>query len=228
MITHTRTRTASLALGLTAVLLMSGCASEPAAAPTASPTGATTTATPPSTQSATPTSTPSPTPSAPDIDPQDPSTWVVTQAGIGPLELNVPFDAAMQSMPADARNDAENCAWTSFWSPQDASYQFVIGRDSAGAADAPVTVIDATSSPGTTLVVGPRTQEGIGIGSSLDEVAAVYPDAVPVDSPLGAGEGIPRYMQVGDSIFFTYYGGTDVVAGVTVTTAETPPYELCG
>lgn len=226
MITRSRTRTASLALGLTAVFLVSGCASEPAAAPTASPSSATTTATPPPTQSPTP--TPTPTQSAPDIDPQDPSTWVVTQAGIGPLELGAPFDGALQSMPRDAQSDAENCAWTSFWSPQDASYQFVIGRDSAGAANAPVIVIDASSSPGTILVASPRTQEGIGIGSSLGEVAAAYPDAVPVDSPLGDGEGIPRYMQVGDSIFFTYYGGTDVVAGVTVTTAETPPYELCG
>lgn len=172
-----------------------------------------------------PTATIAPTPS---IDPQDPSTWIVTQAGIGPIELNVPFDAASYTMPAGARNDTENCAWTSFWSPPDASYQFVVGRDSAGATDSPVTVVDAASSPGSTLVVGPRTREGIGIGSTLDELAAAYPDAVPVDSPIGDGEGIPQYLKVGDSIFVTYYGGTEVVAGVTVTIAETPPYEFCG
>lgn len=221
-----RTRTAAFGLALATVFVLSGCASEP----TAVPTTTTTTAPAPTSSmpapSATPTSTPSP--SAPDIDTQDPSTWLVTQAGIGPLEWGGPFDAALALMPADSVNDTENCVWTSFWSPADASYQFVIARASDDAPDGPVVTIAAISSPGTTQVTGPRTAEGVGIGSSLDDLTAAYPEAVPVDSPIGDGEGVPRYLQVGDSIFFTYYGGTDVVAGVTVTTAQTPSYEFCG
>ncbi|WP_345546493.1 hypothetical protein [Microbacterium jejuense] len=70
---------------------------------------------------------------------------------------------------------------------------------------------------------GPRTADGIGVGSTVDEVRAAYPDVTEVPDAIGPSI---IHLKVG-RIFFTYRE-TPVITSVTVTTADAPPYEVCG
>lgn len=204
-----------IAAGFAAAVLVAalgGCATAPDESPTATP--------PPA-----PAPTSTPTESAP--EPGDPDAWTATDGAIGPIALDTPFPDAMAELPDGSQHDEANCPWAAWWnSPED--YQLVVARDSAGSDDDPVLFVQAIAPPGTTAAVGPRTSDGLGIGSSLDEVEAAHPDAEYVDFPSGPIEGGPRFVKAGDTLFFTYYDDDAVVTGVSVTTEATPPYELCG
>ena len=212
-----------LAAGATAsvlVVTLAACASgpsEPAAVPT------------PTQISETPSPQPTPVETAsPAIDPQDPSTWLVTDAGIGPVELGAPLPGAIALMPEGTRHDTENCGWTAWWSAPDGSYQFVAARGSDAGEEGPVDTIAAMVLPELTGISGPVTAEGIGFGSTLEEVQAAYPGVDFMDTSDGSAIGGQRFIELSDTIFLTFYEGSDTVSAVTVTTAETPPYEFCG
>lgn len=192
-----------------ALAALSGCASGAAAPAETSPTT-------PSQGDETPSA-------APEADPDDPSTWLITEDGVGPLVLEEPFSDALAVMPEGTTNDAENCAWTAWWNAPDDSYGLYAARDSADADDSsPVTVIDIAAWDDPAAAEGPKTAEGVGLGSSVSDVKAAYPDGVDV---VLEGGGIDA-VQVG-SIFFQYRDGSSVSA-VTVTSLPQPPYEVCG
>lgn len=208
-----RRRTAFMMSAAFGALMLVGCA-------TASPAPeATTTEPAPSPTS----SAPSPT-SQPPADLEDPSTWAVTETGIGPIETGGDFDATLSELPESWMND-DNCSWTAWWNAEDQSYSmnFVRGTESD---DAPIMLASASAADPVTPGVGPRTTEGLGIGSTRDEVRAQYPDAAEGEAPIGDG----TWLSVpgdGTTMFFEYYTG-DQANAVTVTTLDEPPYEVCG
>lgn len=168
------------------------------------------------------TRTPEVTPSG-SADPDDPSTWLVMDDGMGPITLGTPFAEALALMPEGTTNDTENCAWSGWWSAPDGDYQVFIARDGDGAEDGPVFLVETAAWSNPSKDLGPRTVDGVGIGSTVDEVRAAYPDVVEVPDPTDSSI---VHLQVG-RIFFTH-GGDRVVTAVTVTTADAPPYEICG
>lgn len=170
-----------------------------------------------------PTPEPSPTSESP-IELEDPSTWAITETGIGPLEPGGDFEATLSELPDSWAND-EQCSWAAWWNAEDRSYtvDFVRGTESE---DAPILSASASAADPVTSGVGPRTEDGLGIGSTKDEVLAQYPDAGEGRSQIGEG----TWLSVpgdGTTIFFEYYTGEEANA-VTVTTLEEPPYEVCG
>ncbi|CAH0186218.1 MULTISPECIES: hypothetical protein [unclassified Microbacterium] len=203
-------------LAALSALLLAGCASA-----TTDP-GATSNPTPTSTVGE-PSSEPSPIPE-PSLDPDDPATWPVTAAGIGPIETGGDFQETLAELP-DSWNNDENCSWAAWWNADDNSYSmsFVRGTESD---DAPIVLASASAADPVTAGVGPRTEEGLGIGSTKDEVLAQYPDASEGDAPIGDGTWLSVPTD-GATMFFEYYTG-DQANAVTVTTLEAPPYETCG
>ncbi len=168
------------------------------------------------------TPTPESTPSA-TADPDDPSTWVVTQDGMGPITLGAPFPEALALMPQGTTNDAENCAWSGWWNAPDEDYQVYMARQGDGPEDGPVFLIATAAWSNPSARPGPRTAEGVGIGSTADEVRAAYPEAIEVADSIDPSI---VYLHVG-RIYFTYRDDP-VITAVTVTTADAPPYEICG
>lgn len=185
----------------------------------------TSTPSPSTTPSATPDGSPSP---APEPDLADPSTWIISEEGVGPIDIGGDFSATLDTLPESWENDAENCSWTAWWNADDASHGvfFVRGTESETAPIGEVTVYTAAEEP--MAVDGPVTAEGLGVGATKDEVLAAYPDAEEGAAQIGGGSWL---MLPGDGdahVFFEFREGSDTASDVTVTTRSEPSYEVCG
>lgn len=184
----------------------------------------------PSTPSAsatdTPTSGPEPT-TEPTADPADPATWIISDTGVGPIEIGGRLAETLAELPATWRND-ENCSWTAWWNAEDASYGvfFVRGIESEDAPIAEISVYTSSESPA--AVPSPVTAEGLGIGATKDEVLAAYPGAVEGPAAVGSGTWLRLPGESEAHVFFEYREGIAGASDVVVTTRDQPAYEVCG
>jgi hypothetical protein len=210
MITHMRSRkTLSLWVAIAvAAVTLSACASSPEGdgdlPPTDSPASA-----------AAPT-TPSPT-ATPTMDSADPAAWVIDFDSIGPVGLGQSIPDATAALSAFTAQAEPSCPpltrvelgaeGPSIWLTEDPLQQLVLIRTDSSE----------------TVTVTPRTAEGVGIGSSVDEVTAAYPDAqVSEDmnsTVYSVGDG-PRWIN-----FSTLDG---VVDTIVVRDSPTVQSEYCG
>jgi len=188
-----------LALSVLAVVLVTGCA-----APN-SPGGASTIpAEEPSTSS-------QPSPSS-------------SGTGIGTARTGMPFDEAMEVTGATPAADV--CPWVATLAED--GFTTVIQRDESGDDMSPVILVSASAAADASGEVGPRTPEGIGIGSTVEEARVAYPDAEEL-SPEGMGDR--RYLKVNSggeaNVFLSFTDGGERIWALTVTTLPVPPYEPC-
>lgn len=140
---------------------------------------------------------------------------------MGPVRLGAPFgDAA--SKVTGWRVDP-NCSWTSYWNAADGSANAYFASDGDD-PEGPVTTVSVDALPDAgSSASAPRTAEGLGLGSTDQEVLAAHPDAVTQKPAIGGG----RLLRV-DRMFFVFREGESTVSGVAVTTRNEPPYEVCG
>lgn len=215
--TRTPTMRAAALLGaLTIAIGLAGCASEaPTQTPSTAPGG-----------TSTPIDSPSPsTTENASPDPDDLSTWVITESGIGPVELGADFDETTAMLPTWTVD--ENCSWAAYWNAPDQSLSAYYAQDSEEPSG--VTTIDLAASADTAAPDDvPRTAEGIGIGSTRDEVLAAHPDAAEQTPTIGGGTLLRVGSPADGAIFFAFPDGVETVRAVTVTSREEPPYEVCG
>lgn len=198
-----------LAAAVLAVGFLGGCAAEqqlPAGAPSIAQTEA---------PSDSPTPAPAPSPSA-----------GATADGILGIVLGEPFDDTVARVGATPQEGCERVATV-----EGAEFQLQLQRpDPAGAPPSPVEAVSISAPVGNAAQgqVGPRTAEGIGIGSTLDDAFAAYPDAEEIETP----DGVTSYLKVAtgpglESLFLAYSEGTAIIWGLTATTLQAPPYEPC-
>lgn len=228
--------TSRLIVALTALavgsLALTGCTSSSdtdASAP--SPTTSSVAASPSTSPapSATPeTGTPTPTPT---IDLADPSSWVVSATGIGPITLGGSAAAAAESMTAfttTSNDGAPECPVTVYDS--DAVPSIYIGTEN----------VDSDVITSIRLGVGlvpdgatsPTTAEGIGIGSTVDELTAAYP-SIAVTGEYNGTEYRGVQGDAGDWLVFSSGPSSDGAAASPVNTialgvGPVPPTEFCG
>jgi len=173
------------------------------AAPTTSTMESPARPTPTPTSTATPPGVPGPSATpAPLDDPADPTTWIVSQSGIGPLRIGMPFPEAVTVLP-NASNACDHAY-------RGADTELFIARWGTNADDH-LDVVSWARAP------GPKTAEGIGIGSSPDDVRAAYPSGVEVQR-----QG--TYIQTGNIFFRIETGAVDEIG---VTSGDIP-WEYCG
>ncbi|MGX5694920.1 hypothetical protein ACWKWP_01870 [Agromyces soli] len=145
-----------------ALLALAGCSVEAAARPPRTPV---------ETQTSAPdTSDVSPTPAA--ADPSDISTWVISGAGIGPIERGAPYPEAVVGLSAFA---AEEMCPGMIVFEREGTPRVLVSLSEDGAAVATVWVSGRGADGGAPSVT-PVTAAGIGLGSSLDELEAAYPE----------------------------------------------------
>lgn len=209
-----RNRIHHLTLATMGVLLLTGCATASAPTPTTPPTASA------------PSPDPSPTEDLPEPDLDDPSTWLITAEGIGPIDIGGDFAATLAELPTSWTNDA-NCSWAAWWNAPDRSHNVNFVRGTTTETD-PIVLVSASAADPVTPGVGPRTEAGLGIGSTKEEILSEYPDAAEGTAQIGEG----TWLSIAGSaatIFFEFYTpGSDLANAVTVTTHDEPPYEVCG
>jgi len=233
---------AVLGIGLGSGAVALGLVPQPfeAAAPSPSPTPTEPPA--PSTPAAapienTPTATPGPTTTRPAYAPDDPATWTISGDEVGPVALGGDTTAETDDLAgAYAEEPASACPNpdVSLFRPDHGPVLTVTSRD--GKVDGVAIGLLGGFDPAS-LAASPKTAEGAGIGSTIDDLRATYPDL----RYTGAANGttVPESASAGLFPFFTIerggysitfeLGSDDVHVGmVWVSSDPVPPYEFCG
>ena len=184
-----------------------------------------TSSTRPSLHSPTPTPTPTPIPTpGPSENPADPSTWLVTFAGIGPLKAGTELSEVAAELSGFEQLAApeEQCSAYVYkltsWSRATASGN---ATDHEHAVDVNVSWMGSAEAPrGADVARSPRTERGIGIGSTIAEVQAAYPDLV--QTRPGA---VPTYGITDGTRWILF---RDLWAGGTVSTIQVGTADMIG
>jgi hypothetical protein len=206
-----------------AALALTGCAGGGSSQPSASSSPSDAAVTP------TPTGTaPAATPSAtePSADPADITTWTVSEQGIGPVLIGDAFADTATGLPTWKVSEA--CSWTAFLPADDGSVNGYFVRE-ADEGDGTITTVAFEALADSVVPSdGPRSAQGIGLGSTREEVMAAYPDAVAQTPTIGDGEYLRVGAQGSAAVYFQIREGAAAVTALTVTDRDEPPYEVCG
>lgn len=194
-----------------------------APAPTASPTPI---ATPTETPTPTPAATPTPTPTPTTADAADPSTWTIGFDGIGPITLGMRMADVTAAAPtfSDVTYDICRPGQLDLEAPDHLVVSAFDTQDAPGVVG-DLDVRSFTSADGRSTLATPRTDRGIGIGSSAQDLFTAYP-GIP---KTGTYADITDYYGLSDGagtwIVFAVLDGT--VDRITVGPASTMPSEYC-
>lgn len=182
----------------------------------------------------TPTPTATPTPAAPVVppmDPGDPSTWIIGDGAVGPLQLSASIEDAEANVPGLTADAGEVCRSALFGDvpqiivivppgPQASDPVHLIYVSVAGELDRPDPAIAAKS---------PKTKAGIGIGSSLEELQTAYPGIQPAGN-IVEGNQQPFYaipQNDGSWVTLDMNGDGSAVRDIVISRQARTPKEFC-
>ncbi|MCD5348332.1 hypothetical protein PX701_10575 [Agromyces sp. H3Y2-19a] len=205
---------AVLAAGTALVLV--GCATsgdatepEPTAAVTAAPTPV-----------ETPTATPTVAPVA--VDPADVSTWTITTSGIGPIQRGASAEAAIAELTAF--ESEEYCPGIVQLSTEGSASMLLThpeGADAIGGVWA-----NGRADAEGVVPASPKTETGVALGSTMDELAAAYPDLAPSNQTGAESYGYAAGDEA--SGYLNFLVENDVVVMIGVQDRAGIPKEFCG
>lgn len=210
-------RTVALLGAAVVALSLSGCMAGASDVPGSSA--------PPTSVGSEPPATPKP---APTIDADDPSTWVITSSGIGPLQLGSDFSETVDALPDAWTHDPAQCSWVAWVNDDDTTIWFAQDSDSA---ESPISTASVESTPADETAGsddGPRTEDGLGLGSSKDDILTIHPDATEIPATIGDSVFIAVADAGVGTLFFEFAADSDAASSVTVTERAEPAYEMCG
>ncbi|NQX11865.1 hypothetical protein HQQ80_09540 [Microbacteriaceae bacterium VKM Ac-2855] len=190
-----------------------------------------------------PTSTPVPTPTieptpiivapapTPTLDPSDPDTWTIDFDGVGPVSFGgsiAETATVLQATPyALSGTSADECPARFFVTDGSVYGEMVLAPDPTAANADVIGTIGLNLNQGS-AVTGPRTRAGIGMGSSLAEMLAAYPD---IERTGSYGDGVDYFaVSNGAGVYITFavYTDSSTVHSITVNHQDTPVSEYCG
>ena len=176
------------------------------------------------------TTTPSASPTAePTNDPATPDSWLITEDSIGPVKVGDNYDTLVDEISSSGvvPMDDAKCEGVAYGVAADNAYDILVRKDHAGEG-----VVEASIGwNGDTMGVGPRTAEGLGLGSTKAQVLGAYEDAVESDPSEPADHSYVTIRDIdGDSkLVFSFLDSYDGAVSVSVMTKEQgqPAYEPC-
>ncbi|KQS14774.1 hypothetical protein ASG04_02830 [Curtobacterium sp. Leaf183] len=175
-----------------------------------------------------PTVTPTPTSTRRPYALDDPSTWTMSGSEVGPIALGGDFAAETDDLqPTYTLDSAANCPNpdVAFFTRGDAPRLVVTRVD--GKVDGVQVGLNAPSD--TTSGRAPTTAEDAGLGSTVEQLKALYPDLH--DAGAYGTDGAFALWSIergGRFITFELDGDGARVGTVWVGSTEKPPYEFCG
>jgi len=203
---------------LAGILLLGGCAgtsSEPPAvglAPTAT--------------AGTPTPSPTPSPTQPPVSPvpnlDDPASWVIGFTGVGPLKVGNEISEAAQLMTAFTGTVYDGCPSVVAYGRT--GFPTILVPDRLGTGIVEQVVLQGGADAAARAANSPRTDAGIGVGATLDELMNAYPAITHQDDALTPHYALPD--DGGNWINFSMSDG--VVTDIVVRASPVVAKEYCG
>ena len=194
----------SASLAITA-LLLAGCSvqAQPETAPSESP----------STES-------TPAPTASPADPDDAASWTISCEGIGPVTWGQSSDGARASLAGFTEKPVEQCPELLVFESETLPNVWLV-LDAGGIT---VDQVVVTADSADAISESPETGEGIGVGSTVDEVMAAYPDAEVAEEPVAD----TRYSVTDGTGWINIVVRDGVVHEIVVRDEAAVSYEVCG
>lgn len=205
----------------------------PVATDTPAPSPAVSTPAPlPSPSSAAPAPEPTPTPTPSKVFTlDDPATWTISSTEVGPVALGAPYDGEVDDLTSAYTTGNENCPNpdVSFWDRK-GSITLIVVKEGGVVSGVSLGLV-APSDPAY-LKTSPTTATGAGIGTTLEQLKADYPQLTRIGT-YGPGPSSEVFslwsVKAGaNSITFQFDGSGTRVGLVWVGANPKPPYEFCG
>ena len=208
-------RQVTIAAFAVGALLLTGCAGQPAGEQPAAGDGAAAPA-----QTSSPPSD-APTPAVPDLE--DPSSWVIDYAAIGPVALDSPVSDQAASLASFTSATQDACPSVAAFDKADFPSIWIPDPSDTGVVEQ--IVLQAWGSAPTVAANSPQTSAGIGIGATLDQIEAAYPDIEQND-----GRYAPFYSLPDGSGHWINFGlsADGVVDTIVVRDSALIDSEYCG
>ena len=177
----------------------------------------------------TPATTPTPTPTStrPPYAATDPSTWTISGSEVGPVALGAPVAGELDDLDGAYTREVEHACpdpEVTNWNRSDSAVLTVVERSG--------TVWGVAVGRGQDGPTGPTTKEGLGIGSTLTQLRAAYPDLAFVRSDYFPDQDQPNAMWTiernGFHITFQMGADAQTVGLVWDSAYAEVPYEFCG
>lgn len=202
-------------------------AAAPAPAPSTTPTEPSETPTPSSAPVVNePTTTPTPTPTRRPYALDDPTSWTISGAEVGPVALGGETNAELDDLTPPYTRDANStCPNTDAFFFSNGTEQHIWVQQTIGRVSG--VLISRSRAGSESFGTGPATAEGIGVGSTVEELHDAYPDLVQLDMDQAHGQTIYALGGEGRWVSFVI-GEPDRVTDIWVSSDPTPPYEWCG
>lgn len=194
------------------LLILSGCANATAAVPIASPTAS----------PAESTSTPSPSPTPIAVESEDPAPWIIDFGSVGPLSIGEDISDTAASMTGFTSTVYEGCP--SVLSFEQPGFPTIVIPDRLGTGILEQIVLQGGADPSELAATSPETSAGIGIGSTLDELLAAYPDITIQEDPYTPHYALPD----GSGNWINFSMLEDVVNNIVVRASPVVAKEYCG
>lgn len=153
-----------------AVILLAGCSAPVTSAEPSEPVAST--------------SAPAPDPTAePTTDPADPAGWVIDFGHAGPIAIGAPIEGIPALMTAFTDATQEACPWVLAYDAPGVPSIWVPDPQDTGVIEQ--IVIVGARAAGDPVPDALRTAAGVGIGSTLAELRAAYPQLIQNQGPYG-------------------------------------------
>lgn len=156
-------------------------------------------------------------------DPAQPSTWIIGFDAVGPLVLGTPSAEQHGVLAAfEPEVAGDGCGLDFVSTPT--GLRVGTGESAADGVTSIVLNAEVPAEAG----AGPRTANGIGIGSTIDDLVTAYPDARKTSD---MGEGLITYAVTdasGRSIVFGAWRTDPAIATIQVGTGDRITAEGCG